>query len=126
MYAKILSLFFFPMSLSASLSLYNDSVFFLTVKVLGANGAKIGEEIIVPSGGHIYMEDQIGTSDPVGQGEAGSSFHNYTNSLTPYQVFWYCRAGTLYSCCLDAAAGATVTASTCPGNYYCEEGSKES
>ena len=86
---------------------------------MGANGAFLGEESI-PAQGHFYFEDQLGTSDPVGEGEKNSDFKNYTYSLTPYQVFWYCSEGSLYSSCLNAAAGATVTANTCLGEYACK------
>lgn len=117
---KIVCLFLlFICSLDASLSLYNDSVFPLNVKVLGANGAFLGEKEIEAQG-HYYFEDQIGTSDPVGIGEDPSKFKNYKFSLTPYQVFWYCSEGTVYSSCLTASAGATVTANTCPGIYGCK------
>src|SRR3990167_8510558 len=112
-----ISLFLTP-ALFSSLSLYNDSPFPLRVRVLGANGAFIGEAAI-EAHGHRYIEDQIGTSDPVGEGENPSDFKNYEYSMTPYQVFWYCPEGTIYSACLDAAAGATVTANTCQGTYGC-------
>lgn len=105
--------------LFSSLSLYNDSNFTLKVKVIGANGAKVGEEKMAAHS-QFYMEDQIGTSDPVGQGDDNASFENYEDSITPYQVFWYCLEGTLYSACLDASAGATVTANTCQGSYGCK------
>ncbi len=116
---KYLSVFFLLgiIPLFSGLSLYNDSPFPLKVKVLGANGAKIGEQEI-GAHGHFYMEDQIGVSDPVG--EENSTFRNYSDSVTPYQVFWYCMEGTLYSSCLDASAGATVTANTCAGTYGCK------
>jgi len=118
--SRWLFLIFACSPLPASLSLYNDSPFPLKVRVIGANGAFIGEEEIAAHGGHIYMEDQIGTSDPIGEGEDPSDFQNYQYSMTPYQVFWYCPEGTLYSSCLDAAAGATVTANTCEGTYGCK------
>ncbi len=104
-------------SLFSGLSLYNDSPFPLKVKVIGANGSRIGEQDIGPQG-HFYMEDQMGVSDPVG--EQDSNFRNYSDSVTPYQVFWYCLEGSLYSSCLDASAGATVTANTCAGTYGCK------
>lgn len=101
----------------SSLSLYNDSAFPLRVEVIGANGVHIGEKEI-DAHGHYYMEDQLGISDPVGNETV--PFKNQAESTTPYQVFWYCQAGGLYSSCIDASAGATVTANTCSGNYYCE------
>lgn len=105
-------------SVFSSLSVYNDSAFPLRIKVMGSNGVHIAEKQ-VPSQIQMYIEDQIGTSDPVGEGESNSSFKNYSKSLTPYLVYWYCEDGTLYSSCMDAAAGATVTANTCSGSYYC-------
>lgn len=102
----------------SSLSVFNDSPFDLRIKVIGANGVHIAEKQ-VPSQIQMYIEDQIGTSDPVGQGENQSSFKNYSKSLTPYQVLWYCLDGTLYSSCMDVSAGATVTPSSCSGNYSC-------
>lgn len=116
---KFLFLFLsLSISVFSSLSVYNDSAFTLNVKVIGANGAHIGEKQI-PSHIQMYIEDQIGTSDPVGEGESNSSFKNYSDSLTPYQVYWTCLDGTLYSSCMDASAGATITANTCSGSYYC-------
>ncbi|MES2199688.1 MAG: hypothetical protein V4489_05935 [Chlamydiota bacterium] len=111
---------FLCVSVSAfsSLSVYNDSAFPLRIKVIGANGVHIAEKQ-VPSHIQMYIEDQIGTSDPIGQGESNSSFKNYSNSLTPYQVYWYCLDGTIYSSCMDAAAGATISANTCAGSYSC-------
>ena len=105
----------------SSLSLYNDSSFPLRVNVVGANGVHIGEKEI-DAHGHYYMEDQLGISDPVGNETV--PFKNQVDSTTPYQVFWYCMKGGLYSSCIDASAGATVTANTCAGNYYCEPSSK--
>jgi hypothetical protein len=113
---KILSLLLLSSPLFSSLSLYNDSPFPLRVKVIAANGAVMGEKEI-EAHGHYYMEDQLGTSDPVGEND--TPFKNYADSLTPYQVFWYCAEGSVYSVCLDAAAGATVTANTCQGDYGC-------
>jgi hypothetical protein len=108
----------FSMSAFSSLSVFNDSSFPLVIKVVGANGVHIAEKQI-PSQIQMYIEDQIGTSDPVGEGESNSSFKNYSRSLTPYKVYWTCLDGTLYSSCVDASAGATVTANTCAGSYYC-------
>ncbi len=114
--------FFLALSITtagfSSLSVYNDSAFDLKVKVIGANGVHIAERQ-VPSRIQMYIEDQIGTSDPVGQGENNADFKNYSESLTPYTVYWYCLDGTLYSSCMDASAGATVTANTCSGSYSC-------
>ena len=106
----------------SSLSLYNDSIFPLRVKVVGANGVHIGEKEI-EAHGHYYMEDQEGLSDPVGNETV--PFKNQSESTTPYQVFWYCKEGNLYSSCMNASAGATVTASTCPGDYFCESSNPE-
>jgi hypothetical protein len=100
----------------SGLSVYNDSSFTLRVRVITANGIQFGERQVPP---HIqmYIEDEMGTSDPVGEGP--STFRNYDSSVTPYQVYWYCLDGTLYSSCMDAASGATVTANTCQGPNYC-------
>lgn len=105
--------------LFSSLSLYNDSPFPLTVRVVAANGTVIAEKEI-ESQGHAYIEDQLGISDPVGRG-SDEDFENSATSLTPYQVFWYCKEGEVYSVCLDAGAGATVTANTCGGDYGCKK-----
>lgn len=114
----LLSFLLLSVSGFCSLSVYNDSAFTLQVKVFGANGVSIAKRQ-VPSHIQMYIEDQIGTSDPVGEGEENGSFKNYSESLTPYQVYWYCLDGTLYSNCMDASAGATVTANTCQGSYSC-------
>ena len=114
---KAILLFFLPFSpIFCGISAYNDSSFTLGIKVIGANGAKIGERQIPPKI-QMYIEDEMGVSDPVGQGP--STFRNYDSSVTPYQVYWYCLDGTLYSSCMDVAAGATVTANTCQGPNYC-------
>ena len=118
---KLFFLFLLAMSpLFPALSLYNDSPFPLTVRVVAANGLVIAEKEI-DSQGHAYIEDQLGMSDPVGRGEGRGDFENSDTSLTPYQVFWYCKEGSLYSVCLDAGAGATVTANTCGGDYGCKK-----
>lgn len=107
-----------------SLSLYNDSPFLLRVKVIGADGSHIGEQTISP---HMqsYMEDQLGVSDPVGSKPDCPELERSDSSVTPYQVFWYCPEGGLYSSCLTASAGATVTANTCQGSYFCQPQKKE-
>ena len=98
------------------LSVYNDSAFTLRVQVITATGVKFGERE-VPSHIQMYIEDEMGTSDPIGEGP--NSFQNYDSSVTPYQVYWRCLDGTLYSSCMDAAAGSTITANTCQGPNYC-------
>lgn len=115
---KIALLLCCSIPLFSSLSLYNDSPFFLNVRVAGANGVCIIERKIGPQERY-FVEDQIGLSNPTGEGEQPSTFRNYDNSLTPYQVFWYCQGGDLYSSCTDAASGATVTANTCEGLHGC-------
>jgi hypothetical protein len=112
-------------ALFSSLSLYNDSPFTLRVKVIGADGSFIGEQTISP---HMqsYMEDQIGISDPVGSAPDCPELEQGSSSVTPYQVFWHCPEGALYSSCLNASAGATVTANTCSGSYSCQEQEKKS
>ena len=110
-------LFLQTASLLGGLTLYNDSPFPLVAKVLSANGDLMAEKE-VPRGERVYIEDQIGFSDPVGRGKE-EEFDNPEGSMTPYQVFWYCKEGGVYSSCLDAGVGATVTPNTCPGNHGC-------
>jgi len=114
----VVGVVFLMQGVFASLSVYNDSAFPLRVEVLGANGVILGKKEI-PSHMQDYIEDQIGNSDPVGQGQDAQDFKNYARSLTPYQVYWYCPDGTLYSSCLNVSAGATVTANSCSGTYTC-------
>jgi hypothetical protein len=111
-------------SLMASLYLYNDSPFPLKAEVIGANGVNIGSLDLAPQQ-LSYMTDQIGSSDPTGSGEQSPQYENYNESLTPYSVFWYCPEGSLYSSCQQAFAGATVTANSCSGSYFCKSPKKQ-
>ena len=103
----------------SSVYLYNDTPFPLKGVVLSATGIKMGEKQLSPQQ-VAYVEDQIGSSDPVGDSQSVHSFKNYNNSLTPYQVFWYCPEGDLYATCTTVSAGATVMASSCSGPSYCK------
>jgi hypothetical protein len=103
---------------TASVYLLNDTPFKLRAVVIAANGANMGEKAMNPQE-DTYVEDQLGGSDPVGQGHP-QNFQNYSSSLTPYTVFWYCNDGTLYSSCQNVAAGATVSANGCEGSKYCK------
>lgn len=105
----------------SSVYLYNDSPFILKAQVVAANGVELGEKLLQPQQ-LSYMEDQIGSSDPVNIVDTTKSFQNYKNSMTPYQVFWYCAKGdgNLYATCAGVAAGATVMASGCSGPCYCK------
>ena len=118
-----LFVFFISQSAFSSVYLYNDSPFLLKAQVVAANGVEMGEKLLQPQQ-LSYLEDQIGTSDPVGTGNKGEnkSFQNYKNSLTPYQVFWYCAKGdgSVYSTCTNVSAGATVMATSCSGPCYCK------
>jgi len=111
---KFIIMLFCMNSAFCSLSVFNDSAFPLTVKVIAANGVHIAEKE-VPAHFQTYIEDQLGISDPVGEGPGHAEFKNQTDSMTPYQVYWYCSDGSLYSSCMNAGAGATVTANTCEG-----------
>ncbi len=104
-------------SLSASVYLLNDSPFPLKAVVIAANGTNVGEQEVQP-GVTTYMEDELGGSNPTNR--EMESFENYSSSMTPYTVFWYCKDGTLYSSCQDVSAGATVTANSCNGSKYCK------
>jgi hypothetical protein len=104
-----------------SLYLYNDTSFSLKAQIIGANGVVIGEKLVIAQK-LIYLEDQIGSSDPVSK-DTDSKFKNYKNSLTPYKVYWYCAEGEgeLFAVCQGVAAGATVMASGCSGSCFCKE-----
>ena len=125
MFFQILSVFFFVSVFSevgfSSVYLYNDSPFILKAQVVAANGIEIGEKLLQPQQ-LVYVEDQIGSSDPTHPVDSTRSFQNYKNSLTPYQVFWYCAKGdgNLYASCPMIAAGATVMATTRSGPCYCK------
>lgn len=103
--------------LSASLYLQNDSPFILRAVVIAANGVNMGEKILQPNA-TAYIEDELGGSDPVGP--QSQQFENYSTSLTPYTVFWYCNDGTLYSNCENIPAGGLASANGCQGNKYCK------
>lgn len=114
-----LFLFLFCKMGFSSVYLYNDTAFPLRGVVLSATGIQMGEKTLNPQQ-VAYIEDQIGSSDPVGDSGTVHSFKNYNNSLTPYQVFWYCPEGDLYATCSTVSAGATVMASSCSGPSYCK------
>ncbi len=105
--------------------LYNNTPFPLNAKLIAANGVNLGEKLLEPQETS-YIEDQIGTADPVGTGE-NKPFHNYNESLTPYQVFWYCSKGEekMYATCTLVGSGATVMATTCAGPCYCDTPKEE-
>jgi hypothetical protein len=118
-----LCLFFTKMAF-ASVYLYNDSPFTLRAVVIAANGVHLGEKVLKGQELH-YLEDQIGMSDPVGN-TGIQPFTNYSNSMTPYTVIWYCQQDdSLYGTCTVTAAGATVMASSCPGDHHCKPPKKE-
>ncbi|MBM3198991.1 MAG: hypothetical protein FJZ58_07070 [Chlamydiae bacterium] len=104
--------------------LYNDSPFILKAQVIAANGTKVGDKLLQPQQ-LSYVEDQLGMSDPVAKNFSGKRFQNYSTSMTPYKVYFYCVEGELYSNCKDVAAGATVMANACPGQYYCKPKKEE-
>jgi len=99
--------------------LYNNTSFPLKAKIIAANGITMGEKSIEPQA-TAYAEDQEGSADPVAD-PASSTFHNYKNSLTPYQVIWYCAGDgeTVYGTCTTVSSGATVMATTCSGPQVC-------
>lgn len=99
--------------------LYNNTSFPLKAKVIAANGITMGEKSIEPQA-TAYAEDQLGEADPIAD-PSNSSFHNYKNSLTPYQVIWYCSGDgeSVYGTCTTVSSGATVMATTCAGPQVC-------
>ena len=119
------STFFLTQSLFSAVYLYNDTPFPLKAQVVAANGVELGIKLLQPQE-LSYLEDQIGTSNPVGKRDP-KTFQNYKNSLTPYQVFWYCAKGdgSLYAMCTNVGAGATVMATTCSGPCYCKPPKEE-
>lgn len=122
MKGKGLGILFFLMVQTgfSAVYLYNDTPFPLKARVVAANGVEMGIKMLQPQE-LSYLEDQIGTSNPVGK-SSKQKFQNYKNSLTPYQVFWYCakEEGALYATCTNVSAGATVMATTCSGPCYCK------
>lgn len=117
---KFSLLFIMSSSCFASLYLYNDTSFALKAQVIGANGVVVGEKLL-DAQKLVYLEDQIGSSDPVSK-DVDAKFQNYSNSITPYKVYWYCAEGTgeLFAVCQGVATGATVMASGCSGPCYCK------
>jgi hypothetical protein len=116
---------FFSQNGFSGVYLYNNTPFILNAKVMAANGTEIGGKQLQPEETK-YLEDQLGSSNPVGTGDP-RSFQNYKESMTPYQVFWYCTEGdqSLYATCTAVAAGATVMAASCTGPCYCQPPKKE-
>ena len=116
---------FFSQSGFSGVYLYNNTPFILKAKVVAANGTDIGEKMLQPEETK-YLEDELGSSNPVGKGDQ-KPFQNYKESMTPYQVFWYCTEGdqNLYAMCNTVSAGATVMAASCTGNCYCQPPKKE-
>ena len=100
--------------------LYNNTSFPMKAKVIAANGVVMGEKT-VEAQQTSYAEDQLGMANPTGD-SSNTSFHNYKNSLTPYQVIWYCAGDgeTLYGSCNTVSSGATVMATTCSGPQVCQ------
>jgi len=95
----------------ATISLLNDSPYFLKAVVETANGVLLGEDNLNP--GEFkrwtteFKPDQLkvpGTPN---------------SSLTPFRVIWECKHGGVYSVCDQASPGALIRASICPGDHYC-------
>ncbi len=112
-------MFFFCQAGFSAVYLYNNTPYILKAKVVAANGVVMGEKLLQPEETK-YLEDQLGSANPTGTGDP-SSFQNYKDSLTPYEVFWYCTDGeqNLYAMCNTVSAGATVIAASCAGPCYC-------
>jgi len=115
--------FLFCQSGFSSIYLYNNTPFVLKAQVTAANGADMGTTLLQP-GQQEYVEDQIGSSNPVDV-KPDEQFKNYQNSMTPYQVSWFCEEGDIYGSCDTVSAGATVIANACNGPKTCKPKKKE-
>jgi hypothetical protein len=105
-------------SQDATISLLNDSPYFLRVTVQSAGGTYLGGEAL--QAGEFkqwttkFKPDQLkvpGTPN---------------SSLTPFTVIWRCEHGGFYSVCNQASPGSLIRANICPGAHYCAPKEKES
>ncbi len=96
---------------SATISLLNDSPYFLRATVQSSNGIYLGGEDL--NSGEFkqwtteFKPDQLNVPGTP------------TFSLTPFRVIWECEHGGVYSVCDQASPGALIRASICPGDHYC-------
>lgn len=98
---------------AVTLNLLNDSPFTLTAVVQGADGTFLGQTEYAPGEQRTFVT----TLKPTGMQTPGY----YDVAKTPYIVVWKCANGGFYSVCTQVAAGALVSANTCPsGTYFCQ------
>jgi len=100
-----------------SIKLFNDSPFELTAIVQSADGKIVAQKNFAPEEQAVWSTDQTST-------EWTSSF-DASSSYTPYTVIWRCSYEGYYSVCAEVAAGAMVTAHSCPGSKYCKPKPKD-
>lgn len=101
----------------ATISLLNDSPFFLRATVQSANGVYLGGEALQP--GEFKRWTYAFKPSPLDVPETPDA------SLTPFTVIWRCEHGGFYSVCDGASPGALIRASICPGAHYCAPKEKE-
>lgn len=93
----------------ASVRLVNDSPYPLRAVIQGADGTKLGEELISPNEQVTWTDNsmQMGYQEP-------------SRSETPYTILWYCLEGTPYSICARMPNAGMITAQTCDGPRQCK------
>ncbi|HEU64736.1 MAG: hypothetical protein KR126chlam4_00298 [Candidatus Anoxychlamydiales bacterium] len=111
---KILIFLLFPsfFLFADGIKLFNDSPFELTAIVQSADGKVIAQKNFAPEEQSVWSTDQTSTE--------WISNYDATSSYTPYTVIWRCSYEGYYSVCSEVAAGAMVTAHSCPGSKYCK------
>ncbi len=105
---------FIPGSLlfADAIKLFNDTPFELTAIVQSADGKVVAQKNFAPNEQSVWSSDQKSTE--------WISSYNSSSSYTPYTIIWRCSYEGYYSVCTDIAAGAMVTANSCPGSKYCK------
>ncbi|NGX33107.1 MAG: hypothetical protein K1060chlam4_01168, partial [Candidatus Anoxychlamydiales bacterium] len=93
------------------IKLFNDTPFELTAIVQSADGKVVAQKNFAPQEQSTWSTDQTTTD--------WTSSYDATGSYTPYTVIWRCSYEGYYSVCSEVAAGAMVTANSCPGSKYC-------
>jgi len=98
-------------SQEATISLLNDSPYFLRASVQSANGDFLGGEALKPG----EFRKWTTSFKPDNLEIPGTP----NASLTPFTVIWRCEHGGFYSICDGASPGALIRATICPGAHYC-------
>lgn len=100
-----------------AIKLFNDTPFELTAIIQSATGKVVAQKTFAPEEQSTWSTDQTSTE--------WTASYDASGSYTPYTVIWRCSYEGYYSVCTEVAAGAMVTANSCPGAKFCRPKPKQ-